>query len=311
LLGDSETRTTRREQALARERLGSRYELRTLLARGGMGMVHLAWDHRFGGEVVVKLPGPSWSDQGSERDLFLNEIECLSALDHPAILSILDAGVHALDMEELPYAVFPYLKGGSLRDRLHGGERRMSALEILEWLPSIADALDTTHRTGILHRDVKPSNILFDAEGHPVLSDFGIAAPLRRDRPARDEPTEFGRFLGSAAYAPPEAIDHILTPAYDQYGLATVTYQALAGDLPFPGQESDAILIAKESGTIPWIDREGESETISKRAQKPIRKALARRPGDRFDTCVAFAMAFEAAQAESRWTRIRRRFLAR
>ncbi len=304
----TENEDTQAEDALVGQVLNDRYEIRRSLDHGGMGTVYLAWDRTLERQVVVKLPHASLMADRAFRRRFLQEIRDLSTHEHPAILSIIDSGSH----EDLPYAVVQYLSGGNLRERITSQGGKQTREEILAWLPTIADALDTVHRNGSLHRDVKPANILFDAQGNAILSDFGIATAIGAadpDAPTQeiaDELTVVGTFVGSPAYAPPEAIDRILTPAYDQYSLATVVYLALTGDLPFSGPTNEAILIAKEKGGPPSLDARRLKAPVPRPAEKALLRALARRPEDRFATCSEFAEAFAGATATSslgRWLR--------
>ncbi|MFP6654638.1 MAG: bifunctional serine/threonine-protein kinase/formylglycine-generating enzyme family protein [Myxococcota bacterium] len=274
--------------------LDDRYEIQEALDRGGMGTIYLAWDTKLERKVVVKIPHARLMTDQTFRLRFLQEIRDLANHEHPAILRIEGSGSHG----DVPYAVVQYLRGGNLRDRItaHGGQE--TPAEILEWLPTIADALDTLHKNGSLHRDVKPAHILFDERGNAVLSDFGITTAIGAADP--DAPTQamqqeltiVGTFVGSPAYAPPEAIDRIHTPAYDQYSLATVAYLAVTGELPFSGQTNEAILIAKARGAPPGIDRKRLKSPLSKTAEKAIMKALSLRPEDRFEHCSDFAVAF-------------------
>lgn len=300
---DAETAPSDPEDPLVGRVLDDRYEIRKSLDRGGMGTVYLAWDRTLERQVVVKIPHASLMADRTFRDRFLQEIRDLSTHEHPAILSIVDSGSHRGDdtvpgTQDVPYAVVQYLRGGNLRERIGRQGGQQTREEVLEWLPTVAGALDTVHRNGSLHRDVKPANILFDGEGHAVLSDFGIATAIGAADPdaptqeVRRELTVVGTFVGSPAYAPPEAIDRILTPAYDQYSLATVVYAAVTGELPFSGNTNEAILIAKEKGTPPAIDRKKLKGPLSKTAEKALRRGLARQPEDRFDSCMAFADAF-------------------
>jgi len=300
---EADTAPSDPEDPLVGRVLDERYEIRKSLDRGGMGTVYLAWDRTLERQVVVKIPHASLMADRTFRERFLQEIRDLSTHEHPAILSIVDSGSHHGDdtgpgTQDVPYAVVQYLRGGNLRERIGRQGGQQTREEVLEWLPTIAGALDAVHRNGSLHRDVKPANILFDGEGHAVLSDFGIATAIGAADPdaptqeVRRELTVVGTFVGSPAYAPPEAIDRILTPAYDQYSLATVVYLAVTGELPFSGNTNEAILIAKEKGTPPAIDRQKLKGPLSKSAEKALRKGLSRQPEDRFDSCMAFADAF-------------------
>ncbi|HEB91629.1 MAG TPA: hypothetical protein ENI85_18785, partial [Deltaproteobacteria bacterium] len=281
--------------------LDDRYEIRKALDRGGMGTVYLAWDTKLERRVVVKVPHARLMGDRAFRLRFLQEIRDLANHEHPAILRIEGSGSH----QDIPFAVVQYLRGGNLRDRIGEQGGQQTPDEVLEWLPTIADALDAVHKNGSLHRDVKPANILFDERGNAVLSDFGIATAIGAADPdaptqeVREELTVVGTFVGSPAYTPPEAIDRNLTPAYDQYSLATVVYLAIAGELPFKGPTNEAILIAKEKNPPPGFDRRRLKAPISKSAEKAVLKALSRRPEDRFGSCSEFADAFAGSGTPS------------
>jgi tRNA A-37 threonylcarbamoyl transferase component Bud32 len=282
------------EDDLVGRLLDDRFEIRDVLDRGGMGTVYLAWDVVRERRVVVKVPLARLMAEPSARQRFLREIRDLTRHEHPSILQIETAGEH----EGLPFAVLQHLGGGSLRERIEAQAGRQTPTQILEWLPAIAGALDFLHRKGLLHRDIKPTNILFDEEGRPILSDFGIATAIGAADP--NAPTEeldrdltvVGSFVGSPAYAPPEAIDRILTPAYDQYSLATCVFLALTGELPFSGTTNEALLVAKERGEPRTIDPASLAAPLGRAAEQAIRRALSRRPEDRFESCAAFARAF-------------------
>lgn len=294
-----EPSTDRVEDSLIGQVLDGRYEVQRSLDRGGMATVYLAFDRQLERKVVVKIPHAQLMVDRSFRQRFLQEIRDLATHEHPAILRIEAWGEHG----DLPYAVMQFMGGGNLRDQIHACGGQQSRVEIMQWLPRIADALDFLHRRGSLHRDVKPANILFDERGHAVLSDFGIATAIGAADPdapteeARREMTMVGTFVGSPAYAPPEAIDRLLTPAYDQYSLATVVYLAVAGELPFAGSTNEAILIAKEKNDPPKLDRRKLKGSLGKNAQNAILKALSRQPKDRYASCREFTEAFAAEKA--------------
>jgi tRNA A-37 threonylcarbamoyl transferase component Bud32 len=289
------------EDQLVGKLLDDRYEIQKSLDSGGMGTVYLAWDGKLKRKVVVKIPHARLMTDRAFRERFLQEIRDLANHEHPAILRIEGSGSHG----DVPYAVVQYLGGGNLSERIADQGGQQTREEILEWLPTIADALDTVHKNGSLHRDVKPANILFDERGNAILSDFGIATAIGAADPdaptqeVRRDLTVVGTFVGSPAYAPPEAIDRILTPSYDQYSLATVVYFAVTGNLPFSGQTNEAILIAKERDVPPKIDHKQLKAPISKAAEKAIFKGLSRQPQDRFDSCSEFAEAFAESGVET------------
>ncbi len=279
--------------SLLGQTLLGRYRVEAMLGHGGMGTVFRAFDERLGRNVVVKVPRAEVLVDERLRERFLAEVRDLSSHEHPHILGILDFGEH----EGVPFAVLQHLGGGDLGERLDDGVQ--SAAEILAWLAPLASALDYIHEKGCLHRDVKPGNILFDEMGHPFLADFGIATVLDHvvedDAAPRRGLTATGGIVGSGAYSPPEAVDRQFLPAFDQYSLATVVYLALAGDLPFEGDTAEALLIAKYSGVARPLETAAQGGPVDPRVAEVVARGLARDPLERFESCSAFAAAFEAA----------------
>lgn len=198
--------------SLVGQLVDDRYEIQRSLDSGGMGTVYLAWDNTLERQVVVKIPHARLMSGRTFRQRFLQKIRDLATHERPAILRIEGSGEHG----EIPYAVIQYLSGCNLRDRIANQGGQQTHAEVMKWLPTIADALDTVHKNGSLHRDVKPANLLFDSRGNAVLSDFGTATAIGAADPdaptqeVRAELTVVGTFVGSPAYAPPEAIDRIL-----------------------------------------------------------------------------------------------------
>lgn len=195
---------------------GGRYRVVRVLGAGGMGTVYLcvqAQPHR---EVVIKFPHPALIQQEGFRERFEAEIQFMIGLDHPGVVSIHETGEH----RGLPFAVLQYLTGGSLGDRLEKKGSPQTIEEIAEWLQPVATTLDSIHQDGVLHRDIKPDNILFDRRGHAYLSDFGISKAIAEISSPSMALTRTGMFIGSPRYAPPEYIDRRFSPACDQYSLA-------------------------------------------------------------------------------------------
>lgn len=278
-------------QGLVGQTLAGRYRIDAELGEGGMGAVYLATDLELRKRrVVLKFPHEANLDDPTFRLRFRDEIGSLAHLDHPHILKIHDAGEH----RGLPFAVVQYAGGGDLRDRIEA--REQTPAEVLDWLPSIADALDFVSRSGFCHRDVKPANIFFDEAGHPILSDFGIATVLDEAPPDRDltlgNRTAIGMFVGSAKYCPPEALRRDLSPAYDQYSLAVTVYQALSGEVPIEGETSMDVLFAKNNE--PPRDIRTRVPGLPEASAAALMRALSRDKAERFPSCRAFADAFAA-----------------
>jgi formylglycine-generating enzyme required for sulfatase activity len=268
--------------------LEGRYRVERVLGSGGMGTAYLARDERMQRPVVVKVPHARLLDDEQFRARFIKEIRSLTSLPHPHVVTVLDAGeaVEAGRDESIPFAVLAYLEGGSLRDRL---EKSLQAPdEVLGWLPDVAKALDFIHGEGVVHRDVKPGNILFDRKGNAVLADFGIAKALGSLDTGL---TRTGFTPGSPPYMGPEVgMGLPLGPGYDQYALGVLVYEALSGVLPHEGTSGE-VLIAKKAYVDP-IDLAKKAANVPVAARAAVMKAIARKPEDRFASCRAFADAF-------------------
>ena len=230
---------------------GGRYRIVAKLGEGGMGFVYRAHDANLDTEVVVKMPRRSMLDDPEFAERFALEVRALVRLSHPHIVRVSDVGTH----DGLPFAVMQYLSGGSLED-LHalGGDRPARPGDggsLARWLPAVAAALDFAHSQGYIHRDVKPPNILFDAQGNAFLGDFGVAKLLAAmtDGPSKRNVTGTGMVLGTPGYMAQELITWAIRPvaALDRYGLAITAYEVLSGRRPFEHPTPTAVLMQQTS----------------------------------------------------------------
>jgi serine/threonine-protein kinase len=264
--------------------LNKRYAILRPLGKGGMGKVYLAKDTRFGKQVVVKVPTIDFEDKDFKAR-FMREIASLAGLEHPHIVTTVDWG----EIEGIPFLVLRYLGGGSLRDRITDsqGLKKLMPLEGLnQWLPQIASALDFIHSKKWVHRDLKPDNILFDEAGNPYLADFGIAKPL--EGAPMGVKTTMGAFIGTPQYMAPEMhLDKGIGPRADQFGLAVLVYESIAGKIPFTGETSTAIFLDVMRGK-PKLIHELVSE-ISLEKSNALMKGLAKDQNKRHDNCGLFA----------------------
>ena len=229
------------------------------------------------------------------KDRFLREIEVSARLAHPHILPLLDSG----DAAGTLFYVMPYVEGESLRQRLDR-ERQLPVDEALRLTGEVADALGYAHALGILHRDVKPENILLQA-GHAVVADFGIARAI--DQAGGDRLTETGLAIGTPAYMSPEQAggETTLDGRSDLYSLACVLFEMLAGEPPFAAATVQALLARKATESPPSVA--SLRATVSPHVAAALAKALAAVPSDRFATVGEFVAALrgtEMAAAEER-----------
>jgi serine/threonine-protein kinase len=262
--------------------LAGRYAIDREIARGGMATVYLARDLRHGRRVAIKVLREELAAAvGAER--FLAEIHVTASLQHPHILPLFDSG----SVDGLLWYVMPFVEGETLRSRLTR-EGRLPLAESIRLAREIADALDHAHVRGIVHRDVKPENVLLQ-DGHALVADFGIALAL--EQAGGERITRTGLALGTPQYMAPEqaAGERALDARVDVYALGAVLHEMLAGEPPFAAptrqavvrrmmQELPPALVERRPGVAPFIDA-------------AVRRALAKRPDDRFPNAAAFAAA--------------------
>jgi len=264
--------------------LADRYSIERELGRGGMATVFLAEDRKHSRKVAIKVLTPGVAASlGPER--FLREIAIVARLSHPHIVSLIDSG----GTNGLLYYVAPYVSGGSLRDRLDR-EARLPVGDALRIAREVGSGLDYAHRSGFVHRDVKPANVLF-ADGMAMLGDFGVA----NAGAANAEPlTDGGIAVGTPAYMSPEQAsgEQKLDARSDIYSLATVVYEMLAGKPPFQAASARALMAKQVTETARPL-RELRPE-VGAAIGSAVAKALAKDPLHRFATVTEFTAALDA-----------------
>ncbi|HUR92867.1 MAG TPA: protein kinase [Gemmatimonadaceae bacterium] len=286
--------------------LAGKYELVRELGEGAMGTVWLARDLRHDRAVAIKLLHADFAGAiGVDR--FLREIRLTAGLQHPNIVPVFDSGsVPGGEGTELPWFAMPYLEGESLRGRLKR-EGQLPIAEAVRIATGIADALQHAHRQGIVHRDIKPENVLL-VDGHVYVVDFGIAKALMEL--GGDRLTSAGLAIGTPAYMSPEqASAGPVDARSDQYSLATVLYEMLAGEPPFTGATASAT-IARRFAEAPRPIRPVRP-AVPPGMERAILRGLERVPADRFEDVGAFteALAADASNAVERLPLNRRRAL--
>jgi tRNA A-37 threonylcarbamoyl transferase component Bud32 len=254
------------------------------IGRGGMGQIYRATDTTLGRAVAVKVLDDRYAQDHLLRARFTREALAAARLSgNPNIVTIYDVGEH----DDRPYIVMEYLGGGSLDERLRQGP--IPTRQALEWLEQAANALDAAHREGVIHRDVKPANLLLDRREHVNVADFGIASAA-----GLDSLTQTGTVLGTASYLSPEqAQGERATAASDLYSLAVVAFELITGQRPFAGDSVAAEAAAHVTGEVPSVrdvdpDAPWELDPV-------FAKALAKDPAHRYTSGAEFVAALRAA----------------
>lgn len=264
------------------QKLG-RYTLTRRLGAGGMAEVWAATDELLQRQVAVKIVRGALAESPEFSSRFLREARLAAQLQHAGVVAVFDVG---LERDAL-FVVMPVLSGGSLSDRLTGPVDDATALA---WLGTLAGALDYAHGKGIVHRDVKPLNVLFDEEGSPHLADFGLAKGL-------DEATQLtqtGMILGTPLYMSPEqAMGTPAGPAADQYSLGIVAYRLLAGRLPFEKEPTPVLLRRTAFEEMPPPSQ--FRANLPPPVDTVFARVLAKSPQARFASCAAFVDALARA----------------
>jgi len=264
--------------------LADRYRIERELGRGGMATVFLAQDLKHDRPVALKVLDPHLA-QALGPDRFLREIRLGARLQHPHILSVHDSG----DADGQLWFTMPYVEGETLGGRLRR-QKQLPVEEALRVTREVADALHYAHQHGVIHRDIKPDNILLD-DSHALVADFGIARALTPD--AEERLTTSGFTVGTPDYMSPEqaAGDRDLDPRTDVYSLACVLFEMLTGEPPYTGPNPQAVLAKRLSEPVPHL-RTGRD--VPPALERAVTRALARSPADRFPTAAAFADALGA-----------------
>ncbi|HEX7940107.1 MAG TPA: serine/threonine-protein kinase, partial [Gemmatimonadaceae bacterium] len=277
-----------------------RYALERVVGQGATATVHLAKDTRAGVSVAVKMLRPELAQSGA-ADRFLREIERTSALSHPGILPVLDSG----EYEGQLYFTLPYMEQGTLRQRLKR-QAQLGIDESLEIVTQLADALDHAHRQGVVHRDVKPENVLFSGD-KVFLGDFGIARALQTVY--GDGSTSSATIRGTPAYMSPEqaAGSENLDGRSDVFSLACVAYEMITGMQAFMGPTPESVVAQRFAFTPREI--RVYRPTVSLALDRALNRAFALSAADRYPTAGEFAAALHAAslQADPPRQRVHRR----
>lgn len=264
------------------------YEIIELIGRGGMASVYKAYQPGVERHVAVKVLPAAMAGQETFAQRFLREARVVAQLQHPYILPVFDFG----QAEGVSYLVMPYIQSGALADRLQGGP--MSMTFIRRVARQMGEALDYAHSQGLLHRDIKPGNILMDQGGNCMLADFGIAKLYE----AGTKLTRTGGILGTPAYMSPEqARGETLDHRSDIYALGVILYHMATGQVPFTGDSP--ISVALQHATKPVPPPRSRNPALSAHVEQVLVQALAKDPDRRFQKASAMANALEDAAARA------------
>jgi TonB family protein len=258
------------------------FQIVGVLGRGGMATVYEAYDRRLDRAVALKVLPPEFLHDGTFARRFENEARVIAKLEHPNIVPIYASGID----EGMPWMGMRLLAGGNMGALLENG--RPALPQAVQMLRDVADALDYAHARGVVHRDVKPTNILRDGSGRMCVGDFGLAQMLEGGPGL----TRTGTLVGTPQYmAPEQALGSAADHRCDIYSLGVVAYEIFVGDVPFKGDSPVAVLLKHVNEPVP-TPRDGQVPPLLMRA---ILKALAKDPGDRWPSAGAFVAALEAA----------------
>jgi serine/threonine protein kinase len=257
------------------------YTLEAVLGKGGMATVYRAYQTSVKRYVAVKVMAREISEDPAFIERFEREAQIVASLEHPHILPIIDYGNH----EGLSYIVMRYMDGGSLDDVMR--KRRIPLPEVAKYLDQIASALDYAHRRGVVHRDLKPNNVLLDASNNCYLTDFGIA----RLASAEHKLTQTGTVLGTPSYVSPEqALGQAVDGRSDLYTLGVMAYEMVLGRLPFNAETPAALMFQHVYEAPPPAHK--IDPTVPVAVSAVLDKVLAKKPDDRYTSGADYSAAF-------------------
>jgi serine/threonine protein kinase len=272
------------------ELIAERYELDEVVGTGGMSSVYRAHDRLLERDVALKVLHEQFGEDGEHVERFRREARAVAQLSHPNIVTVIDRG----EQDGRQFIVFEYVAGENLKSLVER-EAPLPEDEAVELALQVARALAFAHDHGLVHRDVKPQNVLLTDLGEAKVTDFGIARSLDRD--VRGGLTQTGTVMGTSDYiAPEQARGSHASAETDIYSLGVVLYELLTGELPFTGENFVAVAMRHINEPVPSV-RERRPD-VSPRLDAAIQRAMAKEPRQRFRTMEAFAAELEACRAQ-------------
>jgi predicted Ser/Thr protein kinase len=269
--------------------IADRFELEELVGTGGMSTVFRARDAQLGRRVAIKILHERYADDPEYLERFRREARAVARLSHPNIVTVIDRG----DDGGRQYIVFEHVEGENLKELVQR-TGRLPVRRALELVLPVAQGLAFAHEQGLVHRDVKPQNVLLSREGEVKVTDFGIARSLHVEHGV----TQTGTVLGTGEYlAPEQASGDPVSPATDVYSLGVVLWELLAGEVPFAGENFVAVALRHINEPLPSL-REQRPD-VSPRLAAAVERALAKDPAQRFPSMAALARELRACLAEA------------
>ncbi len=253
------------------------------LGEGGMGSVHLARHRTLGTLAALKVLAPGLGRDARFRERFVREARAQAQLQHPGIAQVMDF----LEQGDDLFVVIEYLPGGTLADRLENRRERLPAATAVAWTRQALDALDYAHQHGVIHRDVKPSNLMFDGAGHLKIVDFGIALTLDGRRLTTTGSLGTPHYMSPEQIRRPQEVDH----RTDVYAMGVVLYEMLAGHPPFDAISDFEVRLAQVNETPKPLAT--QNPEIPPTLEAIVMKALAKDPNERYSGCGELARALD------------------
>ena len=264
-----------------------RYKVKGVIGKGAMGVIYLAEDPVIGRQLAIKViqlnPGISTAEIENLQVRFEREFRSAGTLSHPNIVTVHDVGKEG----NTPFIAMEYVEGKTL-EHVINEQRVLSFEEAADMVGQICDGLDFAHQHGVVHRDVKPANILLDRTGRPKITDFGVAKLTESGM------THTGTMVGTPWYMSPEqVVGEQVTGAADQFSVAVMTYQLLTRERPFTGERSSTVLykIVHEEPVRPHL----LNPKLMDQLDDVLMRAFSKNPTERFPTCNEFAAELRAA----------------
>lgn len=275
------------EDEMTNRLIGDRYELLETIGEGGFATTWRAWDTRLERAVAIKVLQARYAADHQFVERFVREAKAAAAVSHPNVVRLYDFGQD----REIVFIAMQYVQGQTLRDMLRQYPGGISGVDAIRLITPVLRGLEAIHSAGIVHRDIKPDNILLARDGDVLIADFGIALVSANERLTRTDTT-----YGTAAYmAPEQARGDVHGPATDIYSVGVVLFELLTGRLPFEAPNPVAMMMAHQEQIPPLVRSLTSRHRIPDQVESAVARALSKRPEGRFQSASAFLTALTSS----------------